>query len=445
MMSLSAATTRDALDEPGFDSPDRAISIRTNEWVLGSNIELYTGDQQGTARQFTQRPVVASQAGFAFFNPNSVNVNVLTQALQNDATGILTFDIGTQGERGMTVVVDWGDSNRRRFQQIDGLSADEGYFVDIAPDAVGTPLNPSVTSSSSGQLQLNHLYLQEDVLNSQENDRNAATNPFNVRFAVRHHESIVVQSLNEGQSATVIQNGVSNTAAGGLLSSTDNPTTQLQLDVGTRPQLDSGTATFIIPALTIPQAFIPVRDVIPELETPEIVIVSETSVEVTSSSVEAVESPSSGTVYQEEYLQLRVLSPDPDGKDLAPPQKLPKDILNGDQLTELFERLPDGAYEIEYVISEGDERSILRVDVRDGEATIPDSELDEGLLRLQEIHDSADESNGDGQPDQQAADVDGQASVSTETHPVLLNETNSGKASSARWSSADRFARRRDG
>ncbi|MDA8745491.1 hypothetical protein N9N28_12735 [Rubripirellula amarantea] len=448
VMSLTSAMTRNSLDEPTLDSTERAISIRTNELTVGDNVELYTGEQQGTARQFTQRPIDASAASFAFFDPNSVKVNVLTQALQNDATGVLTFDIGTQGERGITVVVDWGDSNPRRFQQIDGLSADTGYFVDIAKNASGTPLDPVVTSANANQLQLTHLYLQQDVLNSQENGRNAATSPFNVRFAVRYHESIVVQSLAEGEAATVNQNGVNNTAVGGVLSSTDNPLTQLQLSIGTSPALESGTASFIIPALTIPLAFVPVRDVIPELETTEVVIVAETSVEVTSSSVETVESPTASTVTPEEFLQLRVLSPDPDGEDLARPQKLPKDILDGDKLTDLFSRLPDGAYEIEYVISEGDERSILRVNVRDGEATIPDSELDEGLLRLRELKDDdrqEDQSSEDNATDQtkSAVSEDSQPiNVSVEFGAIEMNQSTSNSVSSSRLTAASRFARR---
>ena len=389
-------------------------------------------------------PEEGSSAPFAFFDPATVDVNVLTQALENDATGVLDFDIGTPGERGLTVVVDWGDSNSRRFQQIDNLSADQGYVVGIASNAAGSPLDPIVSQGTQGELQLTHLYLQEDVLNSQENGRDAATSPFNVKFAVRHHESIIVQSLPGSQDAAVTQNGFTSTAPGGVLSSTDNPSTLLQTDAGMSPQLETGTASFIIPALTIPLAFIPVRDVIPEFETPEVIIVSESSVELTSSSVEATESPSAGSVKQEEFLQLRVRSPNPDAEDLAEPQKLPLDILDGDRLNELFRRLPDGAYEIEYVISEGDERSILRVEVREGEATIPDGELDEGLLRLRELKDTNTDDNINPE-DPQAEAVDQSDSMLGQSEVTAIDNDSPMKTSHSRWSLASRYARRRDG
>ena len=50
-----------------------------------------------------------------------------------------------------------------------------------------------------------------------------------------------------------------------------------------------------------------------------------------------------------------------------------------------MQELPDGRYEIEYVLGDANTRSILRVDVRGGEATIPDEEFDEGLLRLKRL------------------------------------------------------------
>jgi hypothetical protein len=151
------------------------------------------------------------------------------------------------------------------------------------------------------------------------------------------------------------------------------------------PGLDNGTATFVIPALSIPVAFFPTREVIPEIETPEFVVRAETSVAISQTTTETVEITTTTTVSRKEYFQIRVLSPDPDGEDLAPPQKLPDDILSGDKIQNLFESLPDGQYEIEHVIGDGNERSILRVDVRGGKATIPGEELDEGLLRLKRI------------------------------------------------------------
>ncbi|MGB7324385.1 MAG: hypothetical protein WBD31_05905 [Rubripirellula sp.] len=367
--------------ESAIDDADRAVLFDTPSLVIGAGVQIDTGINQGTARLFSPRPIDTDEqlAGvefdangvatnpFAFYDPNSIRVNVLEQALVNDATGILSFDVGQTGERGLTVDIDWG-AETRRFQQIGGLSADANTFVGVTLN--GEPTIPSATSGS-GSITVQHFYdSQEDILGSTLNGRDAATSPLEVRFAVRHHESIFVRA------ETVVQSGVANLIAGGIGSSTDDSTTSV---------LDSGQASFIIPSLTIPVAFFPVRDVIPELETPSFFVRAETSVALTSTILETTESTTASTASREEFLQLRTLSPNPDGEDLVAPKKLPDDILDGDKVQELFAELPDGAYEIEYVLGDGNERSILRVDVRDGEATLPETELDEGELKLKRL------------------------------------------------------------
>jgi hypothetical protein len=381
------------LTPPGGNRDDRTIFLATNEFLVGKNVELFTGEDQGTARRFLPRPDSgvfstdsASGAEHAFFDPASVRTNVLTQALQNDATGILTVNVGTTGERGLTVTIDWGDSDPRRFQQVDNLDANQNAFVGIDSATDGQPVATQF-SAGDGTVRFTHLYLENDTLNSRSNGRTAATEPYNVRFSVRHHDSIVVQGLVEGQTANIFQAGTSVTAdgelvavPGGLFSSTDNPATNLESSEG--PALETGTATFIIPNLSIPVAFFPVRDVIPEFEPVNQVVTAEQSTELVTQSLETTEVPTTSIVNREEYFQLRILSPDPNGEDLAPPEKLPPEIFDGDQLRSLFSRLPDGAYEIEKVVGDGNERSILRVEVRQGEATIPDDDLDEGVLQL---------------------------------------------------------------
>lgn len=370
----------------------RAIFITADEVRFGDNIELFTGEDQGTARQFLSRPVsgisetqppldgsAAPGNTDAFFDPTSVRTNVLTQALQNDATGILSVNVGTPGERGLTVTIDWGDSDLRRFQQVDNLSADQNAFVGVDASPEGQPTATRFTDGD-GAVDFTHLYLENDTLDSRSNGRTAATDPYNVRFAVRHHDSIVVQARTEGESALLSQNGITEIIDGGLISSTDNPATSLASQVG--PALETGTATFIIPNLTIPVAFFPVRDVVPEFEIAQVVVAADTPIEFTTQTLEAVEAPVSSVVSREEYFQLRILSPDPDGEDLAPPEKLPSEIFDGQRLRRLFSQLPDGTYEIQKVIGDGNERTILQVEVRAGEATIPDDDLDEGVLRL---------------------------------------------------------------
>ena len=48
----------------------------------------------------------------------------------------------------------------------------------------------------------------------------------------------------------------------------------------------------------------------------------------------------------------------------------------------MFLKLPDGRYELEYVLGDGNERSILQVDLRAGEPITRSDELDGGMLKL---------------------------------------------------------------
>lgn len=368
----------------------RAVLIDAPAVTLAADITIDTGPGQGVARFFGPRPAAIDEVPvdgvesteLAFFDPSSVTVNVLTQALLNDATGILGVNIGQPGERGLAVEFDWG-APTRRFQLLRGLSADQNTTVGVTRD--GVPLNP-VTAAGDGRLVVEHFYTEgADILDSTFNGRTAATEPLNVRFAVRHHESILVRGDTVTQS-TAILDRITQAVPGGILSTTDNAESEAAT-------LDSGRISFVIPNLTVPFAFIPVRDVIPEFETPTFTVRAETTVFTSQSTVDAIESTSSSLVSREEFFRLRVLSPDPDGDDLAEPKKLPDDILDGDKIQRLFAALPDGAYEIEYVLGDGNERSILRVDVRDGEATIVGEPLDEGELKLKRLDD--DKSNSD--------------------------------------------------
>ncbi len=368
-----------SLDEQIMSQEIRSVYLQSDSIVFGQRIEINTGVNQGVARIFAPRPIVSDDPADAdvvnaFFDPTSVTTNILEQALVNDATGVLTMDIGQSGERGLTVDIDWG-AKTRQFQQLNGLSADKA--ISVVVDFVGEPQTPTVSSSGDPLLVVEHFYTEADVLDSRENLRESATDPLEVRFSVRHHESILVIG-NTVQQAPAAESIV---VPGQVVSSTDDPATLREKPSG----LENGVASFVIPNLTIPVAFFPVREVIPELETPKFVVRSESIVALTQSTFETTETTASSIVSRVESFRIRVLSPDPDGEDLAPPQELPDDILSGDKVKKLFEELPDGRYEIEYLLGDGNARSILRVDVRGGEATIPGDELDEGVLKLKRI------------------------------------------------------------
>jgi hypothetical protein len=338
-----------------------AVLIESADLQLGEKIQVSTGGDVGVARVFAPRPTdfdVNFESDTAFYDPTSVSTNILEQAAVNDAEGRLTVDVGNEGERGLTINIDWG-AETNRFQQIDDLSGDAADLV------------------------VSHVYLEGDILDSRLNGRLSETAPLNVLFSVRHHESIrmIGDTITQGESVTA-------EVAGRLLSSTDDPlTTQglLNPQGETTVDLESGTASFVIPNLSIPVAFFPVRDVIPELTEPEVFVQKEQTVILSQGSFSTTESSVSTSVSRPEYFQIRALSPDPDGDDLASPEQLPDDILNGNKLRDLFESLPDGRYEIEYVLGDGNERSILRVDLRGGRPIIESDILEGGPLRLREL------------------------------------------------------------
>ncbi len=380
----------------GLSRLDRAIYLETSSVRLGQDIEFLT-EEQGIARFFGPRPSVeiipdlerliiadnrvrdasGQVVPTAFFDPTSIEVNTLEQALVNDANGILTLKLGQAGERGLVLNIDWGAGDESaRFQQLYNLSADASLFVDV--DAVGNPSDPVQQPNGPPKISVTHLYRQNDILNSKLNGRMAATEPLNVFFAVQHHPSIQVIATE------IQQRGVDDAAPGGLLSSTDNPNTARD----SQPGLETGAAAFLIPSLSIPMAFIPVREVIPEFETPEVVIRASEAIRLQESRFESNESSASTVASREEYFQLRVLSPEPGGADLVEPEKLPEDVLDGDKIQQLFENLPDGTYEIQYVLGDGNERSILRVEVRGGSAKLSSGDLDEGVLRLKRLRET---------------------------------------------------------
>ena len=115
------------------------------------------------------------------------------------------------------------------------------------------------------------------------------------------------------------------------------------------------------------------------------VLRSDQSYAVLTGGFETTETAPSSSSAREEYFQIRVLSPDPSASDLIPPTRLPDDIISGDKLRNLFESLPDGRYDIQYVLGDGKARSILTVDLRDGKPILPLDDVDGGPLRLRPI------------------------------------------------------------
>ena len=345
-----------------------AMRFESGSIIFGETIEINTGSGVAIAKFFLPRPA-AGEMETAFYDATTVSTDTLTQENAKDAKGFLTVKVGLPGERGLQVDIDWGAPSNR-FQTITNISADNSRLVDGAID-----INGPITDDAL--LRVSHVYLESDVLSSVLNGRTSATGPLNVRFSVSHHESIIIQANNVTQGFDESAAPLSVDIVGRLVSSTDNPVT-----VGV---FESGTARFIVPNLSIPVAFFPVREIIPESVKPELLSRPLDSVLLSTGSLESESGSASSLVIRDEFFQIRILSPDPFGEDLAEPKRLPDDILSGDKLQRLFKNLPDGRYEIGYVFGDGNVRSLLMIDNRDGVTKVLGQEIEGGPLRLERL------------------------------------------------------------
>ncbi|TWT84510.1 hypothetical protein CA13_59890 [Planctomycetes bacterium CA13] len=405
-----------------------SVQLDAAEFVFGEQIEIRTGAGIGVARVFSPRPIDDVE-GTAFFDSTGVTTNRLEQANENDGTGILTVFVGQEGERGLTLNIDWG-AETARYQQEDLLAGNQSH-------------------------RFSHVYLEQDILDTQLNGRRSATAPLEVRFSVRHHESIIVtgNTITQGvldpdatplEQPLPIRPGETEQVTAGVVSATDNdnplrPDLNASFETNTVSDNASlthlnGHAQFIIPSLTVPVAFFPVRDVLPEPEPLEVFARTETTSAPKGASIEATEASATSSASREEYFQIRVLSPDPDGDDLAAPERLPDAVLEGDKLKQLFADLPDGRYAIEYVLGDGNERTIIEVDIRDGEPIVPGEEIEGGYLKLKLL----DELPGEQVPEENQLESsaversDSSEHVNTERHRPFDSEQ--------RFSRASRFA-----
>ncbi len=367
--------------------------------MLGADVELFTGVDQGTARIFSPRPIEytvddngvtipvsgAFPTDSAFYDASTVFTSELVQVNSRNLVGSLFIDVGNAGERGLTLDIDWGAASQR-YQQVNGLSGDLNVLVGV--NGSGLPTTP-VASAGSGAITLEHFYTDMDLLFSRENGRSTVTDPLVVRFAVRHHESIFVQAGFVQQDL-----GLAESVTGGIVSSTDNPATPRGGAYG----LESGHHRFIIP--NVPDFSVPIipqREVIPNIEVASFLPAVELdsvalSVEVSSATSSAVVSAT-----RDEYFQLRVLRPDQNAEPFGV-FRLADDIMTGDKLQQLQRSLPDGRYEIEYVLGDTFSRVVLRFDVRNGEPVIPEDALDEGELLLEEVPEQSETESSEENP-----------------------------------------------
>jgi len=333
-------------------------------------------------------------------NPNLV-------ASGNDYRG--TFEVqlgaGTEGEKGLEIHIDWGALGNERFE---------------GPDYGNqTALNgPLQGLDGETRLTLAHDYTIEDVQFAKGNGRQNLTDPLQVRFMVSHDPSITIfaNTLNANPTGkldgdlsllttsnnlqgphdqlpldpmTLLGESLSTIQSGHAVDNTQLTTTVNTLITPQRAEmLETGVQTFRVPPIILPRDLLLVRD--PGYPAASQPIPAVPPAPIVTAAVQVVPSipvASSTTFFRDEYFQIKALSPDPNADaPLAPPERLPDDILSGDRLNQLFQQLPDGQYQIDYVLGEGNERSILKFDIRQGQPVVPGGEeLDGGQLKLEDI------------------------------------------------------------
>ncbi|MEZ6066473.1 MAG: hypothetical protein R3B90_12370 [Planctomycetaceae bacterium] len=357
----------------GDPNPDVVVIAAQGNVQWGAEAQVRTLDAAGNviavARQIAIRPlndgltITGSEA--AFYNAATAEAPTLIRE-GNEFVAELTVTIGQPGERGLFILIDWGTDAADRFERIEGLVGGETYtFV--------------------------HRYTEVEVLNSRIR-RGSSSDPISVQFGVGQEGSILLL----GRSVTPAGGGAAEipdpTATGGLaiLSQTDLASTTPPFgSPGTDGTfVENGGGDFLIPSLEIG---LPIT-----LEEREFVVIEAEPIEVTSEVVvtearvtaDRIQRSSFAAIGRDEYLELRVLSADPDALPLAV-RRLPDDFLAGREgasFVDLFDGLPDGTYEIWYVL--GSSRKLLvRVQVRNGESIVQDDAFEGGTLKLEEIVD----------------------------------------------------------
>ncbi|MFV0445505.1 MAG: beta strand repeat-containing protein, partial [Planctomycetaceae bacterium] len=329
-------------------------------------LQAGSGAVVGVARQIAPRPDMGpppTDGTTAFYDASSVIAPTLTR-VGAFFQATLTVAIGQPGESGLTMLIDWGTDAANRFETITGLTGGQTYtFV--------------------------HNYAEFELLDSLIR-RSSAADPLSVQFGVSMEGSVLFRgnSVTSSDGLTTMQVGSGSGVES--LTSTDLLSTALPSSNSTDGTfVENGQVLFILPAGVgsgIPNFLTDVQLPVTErsLATSLTTTVATSSIVTTDRDQQIVLQ----VLGREEYLELRVVSPDPEAAPLAV-RRLPDEFLAGKEgasFIDLFDGLPDGTYEIWYVLG-SNRRLLVRVEVRDGKPEVQQDELDGGRMKLEEIID----------------------------------------------------------
>ncbi|MBX3443866.1 MAG: hypothetical protein KF774_15775 [Planctomyces sp.] len=280
-------------------------------------------------------------------------------------------------EQGLQVYMDWGDTviDSQRFE---------------GPAAEGWPTGESTLSGLTGgtNASMKHTYTDLDVQNQL---LVGGDDTFDGKFAVSHHPSIVIEAKQLTQNGVTVGNVADPLRVfTTTYVSADNSLPQFIGGKGP-DDLVNGEIEIQVTYVQLPPFIEPMAPptpqmlVAPAIAPPPPVVVL-TNIVSTDDPV-----PSSTVSVRRHEFILRALSPDPEPEVLGE-ERLNDDDFQADRLQRLFMALPDGAYDIILRTGDGQDRPIIRFDIRSGRPVVPEEPLDGGQLRLEEIQEAIRES-----------------------------------------------------
>jgi hypothetical protein len=292
-------------------------------------------------------------------------------------------------EKGLRVYVDWGDTVLNQNERYEGPTDEYGAkgFNGFDPNKSGKSNAEQLSGAVGGQtLHLEHGYSNDDVNNQLKVDPT-----FDVHYTVSQHPAIVIQAekLQQGGALPVGTAGQLTTFSTTFQSPTLPGATTAPLPPNIPPPpgvLTDGRAEVRVSQVPFLKPLEPTP-----LPKPRVYAIQNAPppapIILANVVIQEQAVPTSTVVGREQKFVLKLLSPDPNLDPIASTE-LPNEAFQSERLQRLFQELPDGAYEIDLVLGEGNERPILRFDIRQGKPVVPDETLEGGQLRLEEVQDA---------------------------------------------------------
>lgn len=371
----------------------------------------------GIEQQISRRPF-PTEAGTAFYDHTTIIASDLnSNGLDDNGTkylGLLTVVIGKPGEKNLIFDVDWGDTPRTSFNQLqaakrDNFENDSSVILNNsnvnAPTRLGSLLlfdqviDKDKTRFFIPEGGLTYVIPHEYAslalnrpqdLEFRQPGRLAPSDPFQVRFSLTQHVSMSIQ----GRAIREPTNGPPEASPTALvaesrqirplayLTTTDVIEDELADDFGldytdeANYRLNTGVAEFNIPTTKV-AVFLAPTPVIPPPELPKPIIVETTAVPPPQITTETTVATSSSTsLATEEWFELRRLNEDGTTTVERLNDFAGEGLLEKDRFEKFISDRGDGEYEIWFITRESGggamiERPVIRFRLEGGRLAPP--------------------------------------------------------------------------